>query len=106
MAEKQKILLSLQTVDHFEKRNKVTITHLEARMHLDRLINIIQVTSREVIITKHGAPAAVLISHDFFESWKETVSVRSDAALMREIKAGLKDLKAKKARLYTLAELF
>jgi hypothetical protein len=32
--------------------------------------------------------------------------VRSDAALMREIKEGLKDLKRRKARLYTLEELF
>jgi hypothetical protein len=40
------------------------------------------------------------------ESRNETTAVLSDAALMREIKAGLKELKAKKARLYTLEELF
>jgi hypothetical protein len=37
---------------------------------------------------------------------KETIAVRSDAALMREIKEGLRDLKRKKAKLYTLEELF
>ncbi len=34
------------------------------------------------------------------------IAVRSDAALMREIKEGIKDLKRKKAKLYTLEELF
>jgi PHD/YefM family antitoxin component YafN of YafNO toxin-antitoxin module len=46
-----------------------------------------------------------LISPDEFESLKETIAVRSDASLMNEINKGLKTLKAKKARLYTLEEL-
>ena len=37
---------------------------------------------------------------------KETVAVRSDAGLMREIKKGLRALKAKKAKMYTIEELF
>ncbi|NTW60578.1 MAG: type II toxin-antitoxin system Phd/YefM family antitoxin [Nitrospirae bacterium] len=59
-----------------------------------------------LLITRNGAPAAVLVSPDQFESLKETNAVRADAALMREIKAGLKDLKRGKAKLYTLEELF
>ena len=35
-----------------------------------------------------------------------TQAVRSDKALMAEIRAGLRQLKARKARLYTLEELF
>jgi len=41
-----------------------------------------------------------------FESLKETIAVRSDAALMTEIKKGLLALKMKRAKLYTLRELF
>ena len=41
-----------------------------------------------------------------YESWKETLAIRSDKDLMREIKTGLAALKARKARLYTLDELF
>jgi prevent-host-death family protein len=62
-------------------------------------------TDEEIIITKNGRPAAVLVSPDEFESWKETIAVRSDAGLMKEIRKGLKALRAKKAKLYTLEEL-
>ena len=40
-----------------------------------------------------------------FERWKETIEVRGDAALMKEIRAGLRALRSRKARLYTLEEL-
>ena len=45
------------------------------------------------------------MSPDEFESWKETIAVRTDLPLMQEIKEGLKALKSKKTRLYTLEEL-
>ncbi len=78
----------------------------EAKMKLSRLIDAVSATDEEVVITKNGRPAAVLVSPDEFESLKETVAVRSDLALMKEIKKGLKALKTKKAKLYTLEELF
>jgi prevent-host-death family protein len=83
-----------------------TLSLSEAKMKLSSLIDAVQATDEEVLITKNGAPAAVLVSPDEFDSLKETISVRSDEALMREIKEGLKDLKRRKARLYTLEELF
>jgi prevent-host-death family protein len=83
-----------------------TLSLSEAKMKLSSLIDTVRSTDEEVLITKNGAPAAVLLSPDEFESLKETIAVRSDAALMREIKEGLRDLKRKKARLYTLEELF
>jgi PHD/YefM family antitoxin component YafN of YafNO toxin-antitoxin module len=46
----------------------------------------------------------VLISPDEYESWKETVLIKSDQELMSEIKRGLTALK-KKSKLYTLEEL-
>jgi PHD/YefM family antitoxin component YafN of YafNO toxin-antitoxin module len=48
----------------------------------------------------------VLISPGEFESLKETIAVRYDAGLMEEIRKGLRTLKEKEARLYTLDELF
>ncbi len=78
----------------------------EAKMKLSGLIETVSATDEEVVITKNGRPAAVLVSPDEFESLKETVAVRSDSALMKEIKKGLKALKMKRARLYTLEELF
>ena len=78
----------------------------EAKMKLSGLIESINATDEEVVITKNGRPAAVLVSPEEFESLKETVAVRSNAALMKEIKKGLRALRMKKAKLYTLEELF
>lgn len=83
-----------------------TLSVSEAKMKLSGLIETVSTTDEEVVITKNGRPAAVLISPDEFDSWKETVAVRSDADLMSEIKKGLEALKKKRARLYTLEELF
>ena len=83
-----------------------TLSLSEAKMKLSSLVDAVQATDEEVLITRNGSPAAVLVSPDEFESLKETNAVRSDAALMREIKEGLKDLKRGKAKLYTLEELF
>lgn len=59
----------------------------------------------EIVITRNGRPAAVLVSPEEYESWTETRAIRADRDLMREIRAGLAALKARKARLYTLEEL-
>lgn len=77
----------------------------EAKMKLSRLVETVSATDEAVVITKNGSPAAVLVSPDEFESWKETIAIRTDVPLMQEIKKGLKALKTKKARLYTLNEL-
>ena len=78
----------------------------EAKMKLSGLIDTVNATDEEIVITKNGRPAAVLVSPEEFESLKETVAVRSDSALMKEIKKGLKALKKKKTKLYSLEELF
>ena len=82
-----------------------TLSLSEAKMKLSGLVDSVYKTDEEVVITKNGAPAAVLISPDEFEGWKETVVIRSDADLMAEIKKGVSDLKKGKAKLYTLEEL-
>jgi len=78
----------------------------EAKMKLSGLVEAVDFTDEEILITKNGSPAAVLVSPDEFESWKETIAVRSDASLMSEIRRGIKELKQKKSHLYTLEELF
>jgi antitoxin YefM len=78
----------------------------EAKMKLSGLIDAVNATDEEIMITKNGRPAAVLVSPEEFESLKETVAVRSDSALVKEIRKGLKALKMRRAKLYTLDELF
>jgi antitoxin YefM len=83
-----------------------TLSLSEAKMKLSGLVDSVYRTDEEVVITKNGSPAAVLVSPDEFEGWKETVDVRSDAALMDEIRKGVAALKKGKAKLYTVEELF
>ena len=77
----------------------------EAKMKLSELVDTICSIDEEIVITKNGRPAAVIVSTDEFESWKETIRIKSNAELMKEIKKGLSSLK-KKTKLYTLEELF
>ena len=83
-----------------------TLPLSEAKTKLSGLVEKVHARDEEIVITRNGRPVAVLVSPDEFDSWKETVAIRADAALMREIKVGLSALKAKKAKLYTLDELF
>ena len=82
-----------------------TLSLSEAKMKLSELVENVHSTDEEVIITKNGRPAAVLVSPEEFESWKETLDIKANADLMDEIKKGLAALK-KKTKLYTLEELF
>ncbi len=83
-----------------------TLSLSEAKMKLSALVDSVASTDQAVIITKNGRPVAVLVSPDEFESWRETLAVMSDDALMDEIKKGVKALKQKRSKLYTLEEIF
>jgi prevent-host-death family protein len=82
-----------------------TLPLSEAKSQLSALVEQVRTLEEQVMITRNGRPAAVLVSAEEFERWKETIEVRGDAALMKEIRAGLRALKSRKARLYTLEEL-
>lgn len=78
----------------------------EAKMKLSELIERVNTSGAAIMITKNGRPGAILVSPDEFESWRETIAIRFDYALMDEIKAGLQALKDGDTKLYTLEELF
>lgn len=82
-----------------------TLPIAEVKSRLSGLVEEVRTRDEEILITRNGRPAAVLVSAEEFERWKETVEVRGDAALMKEIRAGLRALKSRNARLYTLEEL-
>ena len=82
-----------------------TLSLSEAKAKLSGLVEDVERRDGEVMITRNGRPAAVLVSPEEYESWRETRAIRAERDLMREIRAGLAALKARKARLYTLEEL-
>ena len=82
-----------------------TLSRSEAKAKVSGLVEEVERRDEEVMITRNGRPAAVLVSPEEYESWKETRAIRADRDLMREIRAGLAALKARKTRLYSLEEL-
>jgi prevent-host-death family protein len=76
----------------------------EVKMKLSQLVEEVSSLDEEITITHNGEPVAIIVSPDAFDSWKETLAVRADAALMAEIRRGLEDIKNKR-KLYTLEEL-
>jgi antitoxin YefM len=83
-----------------------TLSLSEAKMKLSALVDGVSATDEEVVITKNGIPAAVLVSPNEFESWRETIAIRFDKDSTDEIRKGLAALKEGRASLYTLEELF
>ncbi|MBI2197367.1 MAG: type II toxin-antitoxin system Phd/YefM family antitoxin [Candidatus Rokubacteria bacterium] len=81
-----------------------TLPLAETKETLSRLVDRVAAMDEEVLITRNGRPAAVLVSPDEYEGWKETRAIRSDRELMTEIRRGLRALK-KKGKTYTLEEL-
>lgn len=76
-----------------------------AKMKFSSIVYMVSSTDEEIVITKKGRPAAIIVSPDEYECIKETAIIRSDGALMKEIRRGLKSLKANRAQVFTLGEL-
>ena len=75
-----------------------TIPVSEARQTLPILVNRISKVMDRIIITRKGKPAAVLMGVEEYESWIETLEVVSRKETMAGIRAGLNDLKARRAQ--------
>lgn len=60
----------------------------EARDRLDELVNEVVSTRGHVTITKNGAPAAVLVSADEWESLQETLFWLAQRGLAEDIASG------------------
>lgn len=76
-----------------------TLPLAEVKNNLSKLVDRVETLQEEITITRNGRPAAVIVSPDEYEGWKETLAIRSDAEFMDEIRKGIKSLK-KKSKLY------
>ncbi len=77
----------------------------EAKATLSELVADVAARSEEITITRNGRAAAVLVSHEEFESWKETTEILADDDLMREIRRGKRALQRGHGTLYDTAAL-
>lgn len=80
-----------------------TLPISKAREKLADLVENAKKRRDEYVITVNGSPAAVIISADEYESWKETEEILADKGLMKAIRQGEKELKDGKG--ITLEEL-
>ncbi len=58
----------------------------DARNRLSELVADVEKTHARVVITKHGHPAAVLLSPDDLAALEETLDVLSDPTALHEIR--------------------
>jgi prevent-host-death family protein len=71
--------------------------HLPLAEVKNRLSEVVETLEREhgrVVVTKHGRPAAVMLSIADLESLEETLAIMSDPSLVDAIRAGRRDAAA------------
>lgn len=62
-----------------------TLSLSEVKTRLPELVAGVQEREEEVVVTKNGRPAAILINVDEYARLKETLDVLSDPVLMKQI---------------------
>lgn len=58
----------------------------EVKTRLPELVAGVEEREEEIVVTRKGKPAAVLVNYAEYERLKETLDVLSDPALMRQIR--------------------
>lgn len=66
----------------------------EARNRLSEIVDDVASTGSEFVITRHGRPAAVVISYDEYESLLETLNILADKGTMTALAEAEADLAA------------
>ena len=66
-----------------------TVPLSEAKTHLAKLLADVEALGEEVVITRSGRPAGVLLSLTDYEGLLETLEILADQDLSRSIERGL-----------------
>lgn len=80
-----------------------TLPITEARQNLTTLVDRANKRLDEFVITVNGKPAAVLMSAQEYDSWRETNEILADKKFVKAIKQGEKDIE--RNRLYDWDEV-
>lgn len=60
----------------------------EVKARLPELVSGVEARDEEIVVTRNGRPAAVLVSAEEYGRLRDTLDVLSDPDLMRQIRAG------------------
>ena len=63
-----------------------TLPISEVKMKLTALVTGIEKRGEEIVVTRNGRPAAVLLSHAEYASLKETLDVLADPVLLAQVR--------------------
>jgi prevent-host-death family protein len=63
-----------------------TLPISEVKARLPELVTGVEEREEEIVVTRKGKPAAVLVNYGEYERLKETLDVLSDADLMKQIR--------------------
>ena len=77
----------------------------DVKDHLSEVVDQVEREHDRVVITKHGRPAAVVVSIDDLASLEETLDVAGRPQLMRQIRSSLSDLAAGEAEVLSKDEI-
>ena len=66
-----------------------TLSLSEVKTRLPELVTKVEVRDDQIVVTRHGKPAAVILSYDEYGRLQETLDVLSDPELMRQIHKSL-----------------
>ena len=57
----------------------------DVKTHLPALATTIEARHEQVVVTRNGKPAVVIVSYEDYERLRETLDVLADPAMMRQI---------------------
>ena len=77
----------------------------DVKMKLNGLIDDVLDRGDEIVITKNGRPAAVLVPTGLYDGWKETQEILADSDFVKDIETALTRLK-KQTKSYSFEEVF
>lgn len=72
----------------------VVLPLAEIKKRLSEIIDGVEDRQDRVVLTRHGRPAAVILSPDELESLEETLDLLSNPTAMRDIRRGEADIAA------------
>ncbi|MGL5247421.1 MAG: type II toxin-antitoxin system Phd/YefM family antitoxin [Brooklawnia sp.] len=82
-----------------------TMALKDVKDHLSEVVDQVEREHDRVVITKHGRPAAVVLSVEDLASLEETLDIAGRPTLMRQIRASLTELAAGEAEVLTKDEI-
>ena len=77
----------------------------EAKAKLSQLVSEVVAQDEEITIMRNGRAVAVLLSADQFDRWHETAEILANPEFMAELRRGMADLRAGRARAFRSKDL-